>query len=334
MKIGLAGVGRIGAFHAKTLTNVPGVDEVVLADLDAARAREVAAMLGVSAVDTIDTLLTSGIEALVITAGTAAHAELIEAAVTHGIPTFCEKPVALDLARTIELARLEAGTDVPIHIGFQRRFDKGYQRARAAVQSGELGFIHSIRATTHDQAPPPAAYLPTSGGIFRDCSVHDFDIVRFVTGREAKTVYAVGSNKGARFFTEAGDVDTAAALVTMDDGTLVTVTATRYNGGGHDVRLEVLGEKGALGVGYDDSLALVSAEVGVDYPKGPQHSTFMERFLPAYVAELTAFVEVARGERPSPCTIADALQASRIAEACVRSMATGGMVQFADIPDL
>lgn len=332
MKIGLAGVGRIGAFHARTLTGVSGVDRVVVADLDADRARAVAGELGVDVAPDLDTLLAAGLDGFVITAGTAAHAELIEAAVARGIPTFCEKPVALDLGRTIELAALEAESGLPIHIGFQRRFDAGYQRVREAVRSGELGVVHSIRATTHDQAPPPAAYVATSGGIFRDCSVHDFDIVRFVTGREARTVYAVGSNKGEPFFTEVGDVDTAAALVTMDDDTLVTVTATRYSGAGHDVRMEVAGDQGALGVGYDDSLALTSAEEGVDYPRGPRHSSFMDRFRAAYVAELAAFVEVARGDRPSPCTVADALQTFRTAEAAARSLATGRPVALADVP--
>ena len=102
---------------------------------------------------------------------------------------------------------------MPVHIGFQRRFDAGYRRTRDAVAAGEIGFVHTVRAATMDQAPPHAAYLPTSGGLFRDCSVHDFDIIRFVTGHEARTVFAVGANKGEPFFTEAGDVDTAAATI-------------------------------------------------------------------------------------------------------------------------
>jgi len=332
MRIGLAGTGRIGAFHAKTLTTLPGVDDLVLADLDTAVAERVATDLGVSAAPSIDALLDSGLDAFVITAGTAAHAELLEAAVSRDIPTFCEKPVALDLERTIALTELEATSSVPVHIGFQRRFDTGYRRVRDAVASGELGFIHTVRAATMDQAPPHAAYLPTSGGLFRDCSVHDFDILRFVTGQEVSRVFAAGANKGDSFFTEAGDVDTAAATLVLDDGTLVSVTATRYNGAGHDVRMEVHGSQGTLGVGHDTSLAITSAEPGIDWPPGPRHWSFMERFLPAYVTELTAFVDVARGVTPSPCTVADALEAFRTAEACARSMATGQPVDLADIP--
>ena len=332
MRIGLAGTGRIGAFHAKTLTTLPGVDDLVLADLDTAVAQRVADDLGVSAAPSIDALLGSGLDAFVITAGTAAHAELLEAAIARDIPTFCEKPVALDLERTIALTELEATSGVPVHIGFQRRFDAGYRRVRDAVASGELGFVHTVRAATMDQAPPPAAYLATSGGIFRDCNVHDFDILRFVTGREVTRVFATGANKGEEFFTEAGDVDTAAATLVLDDGTLAVVTSTRYNGAGHDVRMEVHGSKGTLGVGHDTALAISSAEPGIEWPPGPRHWSFMERFLPAYVTELTAFVEVARGAAPSPCTVADALEAFRTAEACARSLSSGAPVDLVDIP--
>ena len=334
MRIGLAGTGRIGAFHARTLAGLDGVTDLVVADLDQEVAQAVATEVGASAAPSIEALLDGGLDAFVITAGTAAHADLLEAALSRGIPTFCEKPVALDLERTIALAELEARSEVPVHIGFQRRFDRGYTRVRDAVAAGEIGFVHTVRAATMDQAPPHAAYLPTSGGLFRDCSVHDFDIIRFVTGREVRRVFAVGANKGDPFFTEAGDVDTAAATLVLDDDTLVSVTATRYNGAGHDVRMEVHGSAGTLGVGHDTSLAVTSAEPAVQWPPGPRHWSFMERFLPAYVAELTAFVDVARGTTASPCTVADALEAFRTAEACARSMASGAPVDLADIPSV
>ncbi len=334
MRIGLAGVGRIGAFHAATLRDLDSVDEVVVADADPEAARAVAEAEGLGVADDVESLLAAGIDGFVITAATRAHAPLLRAAVAAGIPTFCEKPVAATLEETIELAGLAGTVTVPVHVGFQRRFDAGYRAARDAVASGELGTIHSVRATTHDQAPPPAAYIATSGGLFRDCSVHDFDIIRFVTGREVASVWATGANKGADFFTAAGDVDTAAAVLTLDDETLVTVTATRYSGGGHDVRMEVLGEHGAVGVGLDDSLALRSVEEGVTFPAGPQHWSFMERFLPAYRAELAAFADVAAGRLPSPCTVADALQAFRTAEACEISRAEGRVVRLDEVRGL
>ena len=334
MRIGLAGVGRIGAFHAETLRDLSAVDEVVVSDLDADAAREVADRLGVGFSPSPGELLASGVDGFVIATATPGHAPLLRLGVEAGVPTFCEKPVASTLAETKELARLAASTSVPVHIGFQRRFDCGYQRAAEAVRAGELGFVHTVRAMTHDQAPPHASYIPTSGGLFRDCSIHDFDIIRYVTGREVASVYATGANKGASFFSEAGDVDTAAAVLRLDDDTLVTVTATRYNGGGHDVRMEVQGSNGAIGVGYDDSLALSSAEPGATYPVGPRHWSFMERFLPAYRAELTAFAAVARGVRPSPCTVDDALQAFRVAEACELSRHEGRVVHLKEVDNL
>lgn len=334
MRIGLAGVGRIGAFHASTLAGLDAVDEVVVADLDASRAAQVATGQGLSSAPDIDSLLSSGIDAVVIATATTAHAELLRQALAAGIPTFCEKPVAATLDETISLAELAQSSDTPVHIGFQRRFDVGYRRAKAAVDAGELGTVHAIRALTHDQEPPHAAYIPTSGGIFRDCSVHDFDIVRFVTGREVDTVYATGGNKGAAFFAEAGDIDTGAAILTLDDGTLVTATSTRYSGGGHDVRMELMGSAANLAVGLDDSLALRSAEEGVAFPAGPPHQSFMQRFLAAYRAELTAFCEVAAGRLASPCTVRDALQAFRVAEASELSRGQRRVVSMFEIPDV
>jgi myo-inositol 2-dehydrogenase/D-chiro-inositol 1-dehydrogenase len=332
MRFGLVGVGRIGAFHAETLQGLAGVDDLVVADLDTTAAGALAERLGVAYAETPEALLASGVDGFVIATATPGHAPLLRLGLDARVPTFCEKPVASTLDETVELAKLAAGSDVPLHIGFQRRFDRGYQRAKQAVADGELGFVHTVRASTHDQAPPHPAYIPTSGGLFRDCSIHDFDIIRFVTGHEVVSVYATGANKGADFFSEAGDVDTAAAVLTLDDGTLVSLSATRYNGAGHDVRMEVLGSEGTIGVGYDDSLAVTSAEEGVDFPSGPRHSSFMERFLPAYRAELTAFAEVASGGRKSPCTVDDALQAFRVAEACEISRHEGRVVRLDEVP--
>ena len=327
MRIGLAGAGRIGAFHASTIAALEDVAAVVIQDAVPEAAQRLADKEGHQSVDEFATLLDS-VDGVVIASSTSSHADLLRQAVAAGVPAFCEKPVALTLDETIDLVRTVESGGVPVHVGFQRRFDAGYRRAREALAAGELGFLHSIRATTHDQAPPPAGYLPTSGGLFRDCSVHDFDILRFVTGLEVASVFATGANKGEDFFTEAGDVDTAAALLRLTDDTLVTVTATRYSGAGHDVRMELMGSAGTLGVGYDDSLAVRSAESGVDYPRGPQKWSFMERFAPAYRSELAAFCDLVAGRASSPCTVRDALEAFRIAEACELSRTTGQPVSL------
>lgn len=330
MRIGLAGAGRIGAFHAATLTALADVDEVVVTDAVAAGAEHLAEKNGYAFSPDLDDLL-SRIDGLVIATSTSGHAPTLRSALAAKVPTFCEKPVAATLAETVELVDLVDAANVPVQVGFQRRFDAGYRRARDAVASGELGFLHTIRVNTHDQSPPPAEYIPTSGGLFRDCSIHDFDVLRFVTGREVTSVFALGANKGDGFFTAGGDVDTGAAVLTMDDGTLVTASATRYNGGGHDVRMEVMGSRGTVGVGYDDSLAVRSLEDGADYPRGPQKWSFMERFLPAYRIELGAFCEVVAGRADTPCTVRDALQAFRVAEACEVSRATGRSVAMSEI---
>lgn len=332
MRIGLAGAGRIGAFHATTLASLEGVDEVVVGDCRPEAAQAVVASLPAARAVEVDALVTSGIDALVIATSTPGHAPLLRAAVAAGLPTFCEKPVAATLAETVEVVRIVDASGVPVHVGFQRRFDIGYRRARDAVRSGELGFVHTLRANTSDRRPPEPGYIPTSGGIFRDCSVHDCDVVRFVTGHEVVRVFAAGGTKGDPFFAEAGDVDSGAALLTLDDGTTALLSTTRYHGQGHDVRLEVLGSRGSVAVGLDDSLALRSVEDGVDFPGGPVHDSFMDRFRPAYRAELTHFLAVARGEEPSPCTVRDALEAFRVAEACTVSLHEGRPVDLTEIP--
>jgi myo-inositol 2-dehydrogenase/D-chiro-inositol 1-dehydrogenase len=160
-----------------------------------------------------------------------------------------------------------------------------------------------------------------SGGIFRDCGVHDFDIIRWVTGREVVEVYATGSNQGADFFAAAGDVDTSAALLTLDDGALALVSNTRYNPRGYDVRLEVHGSKDSIAVGLEKKLPLRSVEPLATFPTGAPHRVFKDRFLAAYQAELEVFAELVAGDRRSPCcTVEDGLEADLIAEACGLSL--------------
>jgi myo-inositol 2-dehydrogenase/D-chiro-inositol 1-dehydrogenase len=185
---------------------------------------------------------------------------------------------------------------------------------------------------TSDQSPPPAAWLPVSGGLFRDALIHDFDVLRWVTGREVVDVYAAGSDAGPAMFRAAGDVDTAAAVLTLDDGVLATATATRLNGAGYDVRMELAGELDQVVVGLDDRTPIASTE-----PTGPPAADkpwtgFLERFAPAYEAELNAFVDVVRGGRPNPCDGREALQALRMAEACELSRRERRAVALAEIP--
>lgn len=323
MRVGLLGLGRIGAFHAATLAAHPWVDELVVSDVDGVRAAGVAAELGAKVGDAFES------DAVVIATPTATHAELLTRACAKGVPVFCEKPVAPgvdDTVRVLEAAR-QSGTVV--HIGFQRRFDAGYVNARNALRNGELGTLHRVHMLTADPRPPAAGYILMSGGIYRDCHIHDFDILRWVTGREVDTVYATGSNRGEAFFAEAGDVDNSAALLTLDDGTLVTMQGSRYNGAGYDVRMELAGTLRTQAVGLDPRAPLTSSE-GLQ-PPGDPWPDFVTRFETAYVAELGAFLGAARGETDSPCTVEDALAALYLAEAAELSRREGRPVRVAEV---
>ncbi|MEU0335444.1 Gfo/Idh/MocA family oxidoreductase [Streptomyces sp. NPDC006193] len=320
MRIGILGLGRIGAFHAETLAGLDAVESLVVADPFADAARAVAERFGAQVADSPQALLAAGVDGIVVAAATDAHPGLILAGVEAGVPVFCEKPVARTMREGLEVLKAVRGGGVPVQIGYNRRFDAGFAAARAAVRAGELGTLHTVRCTTLDPAPPPAAYVAASGGIFRDCSVHDFDVLRWVTGREVAEVYAVGGNRGAVHIEAAGDADTTAAVLTLDDGTLAVVSNSRHNGRGYDVRMELHGFRDSLAVGLDDKLPLRSAEPGATFPSGAPHDFFMDRFADAYRAELAAFTEIVAGARPSPCTVEDALEAGWIAEACTLSL--------------
>jgi myo-inositol 2-dehydrogenase/D-chiro-inositol 1-dehydrogenase len=320
MRIGILGLGRIGAFHAETLSGLDAVDSLVVSDPFAEAAKTAAERFGAQVADSPEALLAAGVDGIVVAAATDAHPALILAAVEAGVPVFCEKPVARTMAEGVAVLNAVKDSGVEIQIGYQRRFDAGFSAARDAVRSGELGLLHSIRSTTLDPAPPPAAYIAASGGIFRDCSVHDFDIIRWVTGREVTEVYAVGGNRGADYIKEAGDADTTGAILTLDDGTIAVVSNSRHNARGYDVRMDLHGFKDSICVGLEDKLPLRSVEPGVTFPAGVPHDFFMDRFIPAYRAELTAFTEVVAGTRTSPCTVAEALEAGWIADACTLSL--------------
>lgn len=332
MRISLVGAGLIGSAHAARLAAMPRVDELLIADFVDGRAAQLAAKLDNARAVSVDEAFDADLDGVVITAKTSLHADLLHRALDARLPVFCEKPIALDIATTREVVAHAAEVpDVVVQIGFQRRFDAGYARAKRVYASGELGFVHTLRATTFDHEPPSAAYVPTSGGLFKDCSSHDFDAIRWVTGREAVSVYAVGSNMGEPYFGAAGDVDSGSALVTYDDGMVAVVSASRNNGAGHDVRLELHGSEGGRFVGLDDRAPLVTAEESLSWRQAEPYLVYHERFADAYVAELAHFLDVIYGVPSRACTPAEALEALYLAEACVRSVRTGAPVQMAEL---
>ena len=318
MRIGVIGVGRMGFVHARTLADVDTVDEVLLCDAQTDLARRVGSELNLRVAGDTDELLAS-VDAVVIAAATSAHADLIDLAADSGVPAFCEKPISLDLKSTVAVMEHVEEAGIPFQMGFQRRFDHGYVGAREVVVSGKLGRLYVVRMAGHDPEPPPEAYIAASGGLFVDFSVHDFDVLRFVTGEEVVEVYAEGSVLGFPVFERYDDYDTGVATLRLSSGALGVLSVTRHNPLGYDIRMELLGSGDHVVVGSDDRTPLRSVEPGGDPPPANAYRNFQDRFATAYRAEMAAFVEVARGLRASPCTAADALAALRVAIACRKS---------------
>jgi myo-inositol 2-dehydrogenase/D-chiro-inositol 1-dehydrogenase len=331
LHLGVVGVGRIGAFHAQTLSNLCDVARLTLADADRDRAERVAAELGVAAADSPEAVVDAGVDGLVIATSTSGHAALLGLAAGAGIPAFCEKPVALDLGTLDAIIDEVERAGTTVQVGFQRRFDAGYGAARAGIATGALGTVLVLRAATHDPAPPPQPYIATAGGIFRDLHIHDFDAIRFVTGREIVEVYADGAVREARWFEAVGDVDAAAAVVRLDDGALAVLTGTRHDPRGYDVRLEVFGTRDSIAVGADARTPLRSVEPGGGEPTAAAYRDFLDRFAAAYRSELEAFIAIVRDAAPSPCPLADARAALAVALAADRSRAERRPVSIEEV---
>lgn len=318
LHVGVVGVGRIGSLHASTLRTLESVSRLTLTDADAARARRAASELGAAAADGPEALVAAGVDALVIAAPTPAHASLLRLAADAGLPVFCEKPVALDLPALDDVIAHVERAGILVQIGFQRRFDAGYRAAHDAVHGGALGNVLILRAATHDPAPPPESYIAASGGIFRDLHIHDFDAIRFVTGREIVEVYADGAVRETPWFERHGDVDTAAVLLRLSGGPLAVVTGTRHDALGYDVRLEVFGTADSIVAGSDTHSPLRSVEPGSPRVEAA-YRTFLDRFERAYRAELWAFVDTVIHGGQSACSLHEARAALLAALAAGRS---------------
>jgi myo-inositol 2-dehydrogenase/D-chiro-inositol 1-dehydrogenase len=266
----------------------------------------------------------------VIAPATPAHVPTLRLAVAAGVPSFCEKPVALELDPLDALVEEVEERGALVQVGFQRRFDAGYRAARDAVAAGAVGNLLVVRAATHDPAPPPAEYIARSGGIFRDLQIHDFDAIRYVTGREIVEVYADGAVREAPWFADHGDVDAAAAVLRLSDGSLGVLSSTRHDPLGYDVRLEVFGTLDSIGVGVDPRSPLRSVEPGAPRASEPGYRNFLERFEAAYRAELAHFVETVADGGESACPLRDARAALAVALAADRSRAERRPVQVAN----
>jgi myo-inositol 2-dehydrogenase/D-chiro-inositol 1-dehydrogenase len=335
MRLGILGVGRIGAYHARVAHALPGVTALAVRDVRPERAERVRAELAtptrpVVLAHSTDALLAQ-VDGVLIATPTATHAALLEAAMRAGVPAFCEKPVALDLATVRTLAALEAERGAVVQVGFQRRFDAGYRAARDLVQSGALGTVYSVRIAGHDPAPPAEDYLPLSGGIFRDLHIHDFDIVPWVLGQPIEEVYMQGAVRADPMFARHDDVDTVAGTLRFADGTLGVLTGGRHDPLGYDIRLEVFGARDSIAVGWDARTPLRSVEAGMPPAPPDAWPGFLARFDAAYHAELAHFADVVAGRATSACPIADTEHALCVALAGERSRRERRPVAVAEI---
>ncbi|MCA9860473.1 MAG: Gfo/Idh/MocA family oxidoreductase, partial [Thermomicrobiales bacterium] len=252
-----------------------------------------------------------------------------EAAAAAGKQIFCEKPIALDLATTDRAIAAVTKAGVQLQIGFQRRFDRAYAKVAQMIQTGEMGQIEAVRDTMRDPNPPHESYIPTSGGMFRDMVIHDFDCVRWLMGCEPVEVFAMGANLVDPVFEKYDDIDTCVVTIRFESGALGTIDASRRSGFGYDVRTEVFGSNGAvfIGEGRDTPLLRLSNQgVWSDHI-----FWFLERFDDAYVAEIKSFVDSLRQETPVHVTGADgraALAMAYAAEASVEERAPVPMRRF------
>jgi myo-inositol 2-dehydrogenase/D-chiro-inositol 1-dehydrogenase len=330
MRVTLLGAGRIGHLHARLLRGLPEITELVIADADATRAAQLAHDVEATHVASVEQAIAEA-DALVITAATNAHAGLVRAGADRGIPVFCEKPLAFDLAETEELVEHVERTGIPLQVGFQRRFDAAYREAKRLLDTGELGTLYTVRLAGHDPAPPHEAYIPASGGLFRDFSIHDFDAIRWLTGTDVEEVWADGSVRGFPVFAKYDDIDTGVATLRMTNGVLAVLTTTRHDPLGYDIRTELFGSRDSVSVGLGPRTPMRSVEPGVRPPAGPAWQDFLERFTDAYRAELATFLRVARGEVASPCTARDGLEAMRVAVAATRSLHEHRPIRVAEV---
>jgi myo-inositol 2-dehydrogenase / D-chiro-inositol 1-dehydrogenase len=328
MRIGIAGVGRIGTMHASHLAALPRVDEVLLFDPVAGRAATVAGTVdGARAVARIDDLLADCAGVLVATP-TDTHAATVRRCLAADVPVLCEKPIAKDLAEMTALIDEIDAASVPVLVGFQRRFDPALVELRRRIETGELGVIYQVRSVGIDANPPDFGYLPTSGGIFRDLFIHDLDAVPWLVGEPVVEVYATGSVLVDEAFAAADDVDNAMVLLTFAGGAQAVLAGGRHDPLGYDHRIEVLASRDSVAVGLDPRTPLNSIGAGGPAAAADAYDGFQIRFRAAYLNEMAVFVDVVAGRVDNPSPARDSLVSLRLAEACERSRRTGAVVRM------
>ncbi|MDI6025168.1 inositol 2-dehydrogenase [Corticibacterium sp. UT-5YL-CI-8] len=322
VRFGLLGAGRIGKVHARAVGFNTKAKLVAVADAMEDAASTLASSYGAE-VRTIEAIeRASDIDAVVICTPTDTHADLIERFARAGKAIFCEKPVDLDVKRAEQCLEVVKDTGAVLMVGFNRRFDPHFAAVRKAIDDGAVGAVEMVTITSRDPGPPPVEYIARSGGIFRDMTIHDFDMARFLLGEEPVKVSAHASVLVDKAIGAAGDYDSATVILETASGKQCVISNSRRATYGYDQRIEVLGSDGMV---QAENQRAVSIEIAnaQGYTRPPLHDFFMTRYVDAFAAELAAFIEArAAGTAPSPSG-EDGLAALRLADAALRSVKEG-----------
>lgn len=333
VRIAVLGCGRIGRMHAANIAAHPRARLGGVFDVNASAALEVSASLNARRFDTAEALITSAdVDAVLIASSTPTHSDLLEAAVAAGKPVLCEKPIDLGLPRVALCAERIRGTSVPIMLGFVRRFDPGHRAVRQAVRDGLVGDLHQVAITSRDPGLAPVGYLKESGGIFRDMTIHDFDMARFLLGEEVKTVTAFGSRLvEPQTMADLGDFDTVTVLLTTAGGKQCVITNSRRATYGYDQRVEAFGSGG---MAVSENVRMNNATLHCEEFTGrsaPLLNFFIERYAAAFAAEISAFVDVVETRAAPEVGFEDGRLALVLAEAAMKSVAEGRIVNVSEI---
>ncbi|UCD37448.1 MAG: inositol 2-dehydrogenase [Fidelibacterota bacterium] len=325
--LGAIGAGRIGKLHAENILRMPGVQLKVVADPyideDWARSKGL-----IAARDPEVVFKDDEIEAVLIFSPSTLHADQIITAAGAGKQIFCEKPIALDPDRIREALAAVGKAGVKLQIGFNRRFDPEFRRLKQAVDAGEIGKVYLIRITARDPALPPIDYVKTSGGMFLDMTIHDFDMARYLSNSEVKEVFACGAVLVDPAIGEAGDIDTAITTLKLSNGALAVIDNSRQAVYGYDQRIEVFGSKGSIMACNRTPTQTVSTTASGVITEKPLYF-FLERYQESFRAEMEEFVQALREDRDPSVSGSDGLISTLIGLAATESMERGKPVRVA-----
>ncbi len=325
----LFGCGRIGRMHARNLHAHPGAELVACFDVAGPAAAAVAAEFGAAQAQSVDEALANPrVRAVFIASSTDTHVDLIARSVQAGKAVLCEKPVDLDIARVDACWQAIAGLQPLVMIGFNRRFDPSFRALRDRLAAGEIGRLEQVVITSRDPAPPPPAYIAASGGLFRDMTIHDFDLARFLAG-DIVEVQAMGANLVEPSIQAQGDIDAAMLVMRAASGALVHINNSRRCTYGYDQRIEAFGEAGMLQA-HNQHPTTVEAWGGErTRAMDPVPHFFIERYADAYRAELDHFIDCVNTGAAPLAGFAEGREALRLADAALDSMRSGQAVRLA-----